>query len=90
VLVGWESEYWPAWATRGDAVLVAPLFPLAIVGGSYWPPTTRSTVGQGLPLSRLMAMVALVTVLLPLAAAGSGTKTELYAGLTVSVPLRTA
>ena len=34
--------------------------------------------------------MALVTVLLPLAAAGSGTKTALYAGLTVSLPLRTA
>ena len=70
---------------------MAPLFPVAIVGGLYWPPTTRSTVGQGLPVSRLRVMVALVTVLVPtLAAAGSGTKTALYAGLTVSLPPRSA
>ena len=36
----------------------------------------RMTFGQGLPGWRVSVMVALVTVLLPLAAAGSGTSTE--------------
>ena len=71
-----ESAYWPAWTTRAADALIAPKLPLAIIGGSSWPPTTRSTVGQGLPLSRLMVIVAPVTLSSPLPVAGIGTRTE--------------
>ena len=58
---------------------MAPPLPLAIISGPSWPPTTRSTVGQGLPLWRLMVIVVLVTpgLVLPPAGAGRGTRTEL-------------
>ena len=48
-----------------------------MIGGSAVAATTRMMSGHGLPVSRVRVMVALVTVLLPLAAAGSGTSTEL-------------
>ena len=67
----------PDTAVSAVALEVAPALPLAIIGGSAVAATIRMMSGQGLPACRVSVMVAPVTVLSPLAAAGSGTSTEL-------------